>query len=601
MVLFVGLLLAFSFVFFSPPPASAQYACVCNGDGSCTGADCTSITRGFCGVGCAPDSREVENSCGLETCGTTCNYSASCVAPGDCSCSGNGNCSDPQPGVGADCSVGQSGNCGDSPCGSSYRPIEQNCGVTSCGYKCIYDQTCATGFCSGGTCEDVQGNFQCGGGGCNVCSRYLKQTWCNGSLCQSFCSNDETCGVGCGGGGPGGPTNTPAGGGGGGPTNTPAGGPATGIIRTRAVAVDQADTSCTAIKAVPITAGQIDGTVHQFTPSSASQPAAQTQVGANFETFGNVIIGSYTLDSLPPTANWAFARSCWTNVTLGTTGEGLSATLGANEGLQWDVGYTLGTAWVQTAGGDVYASGTLRSYLPAVTPRVFNADGDSGYPGVVTYGTSYDFDSDPLSTGPTLVSSANWAVNQARTTTDYYDYFYRRYGAPTTPSDFPNLLAVTKPASSETPYYVVGDMQTSGNWTVGNGESIVFLINGNLTINGRINITGSGFVAFIVNGNISVSSSVGTTAAATTSVVEGIYITNPTGIFATGASTTVAQAKFVGEGMFIAGNFLLERDLEIASANTAYPAELFAYNPQLLLTMPDTMKEMPVTWQEVSP
>jgi len=53
--------------------------------------------------------------------------------------------------------------------------------------------------------------------------------------------------------------------------------------------------------------------------------------------------------------------------------------------------------------------------------------------------------------------------------------------------------------------------------------------------------------------------------------------------------------------MFIADNFLLQRDLDSYGGNSGSSAELFEYNPQLLLTMPDVMKDQPVTWSEVAP
>jgi hypothetical protein len=202
-------------------------------------------------------------------------------------------------------------------------------------------------------------------------------------------------------------------------------------MTARAVSVDPADTSCTAIRAIAEGSSGVDGTILQFTASSQSQPPPQTQSGGTSVTFSNAAIGSYTLDPLPPSADWMFARACWRNVTTGAIGEGFSVFLPANETIRWDVGYTFGTAWVQTQGGDVYASGTLRSYLPQVSPRVFDLDGTGGFPGVVSYGTVYDFDSEPLSQGNTLVSSTNWQVNTTRPTAHYYDFFYRRYGSPT--------------------------------------------------------------------------------------------------------------------------------------------------------------------------
>ena len=293
---------------------------------------------------------------------------------------------------------------------------------------------------------------------------------------------------------PPGSTSTPV------PTSTPI---SLGTIQARAVQVTQADTSCTAIRAVPTTAGQINNTILQFTRSSASAPPAQMQSGANYVTFANILTGWYTVDSVLPTIDWMYSRACWNNLTTGTTGEGLSQTLGANQTIRWDIGYTLGTAWLQTQGGDVYASGNVRSYIPNVTPRVFSRDGTGGYPGIVTYGTSYDLDSSPLSTGGTLVSSTNWQVNATQTAVDYYDYFYRRFDSPTaTDNDsFPNLLSVAKPASRAKPYYIAGDMTTFGDWTVTTGENIIFIVTGNVTIGGKINITGDGFAAFIVNGN----------------------------------------------------------------------------------------------------
>ena len=53
--------------------------------------------------------------------------------------------------------------------------------------------------------------------------------------------------------------------------------------------------------------------------------------------------------------------------------------------------------------------------------------------------------------------------------------------------------------------------------------------------------------------------------------------------------------------MFIAGSFTLQRDLESVAQNQNVSSELFLYNPQLLLTMPDKMKDLPISWQEVAP
>lgn len=484
-----------------------------------------------------------------------------------------------------------SGTCGNVCNGTLCPPSTVPGTVSTCTPFCNRN----TGYCAF-TCSTFQSTCTGGWGGWGSCSNGWQFRVCNSNpqLGQTQpCGSATTA--------PGNPTNTVA--------LEPTVGPVTyGTIQARVVQVSPSDISCTAIRAVPTTSGQIDGTSVGFSPSSASNPLPQVQAGANYAVFSNILTGLYQVDPVLPTSDWVYVRPCWTDLTTGAIGEDLSSTLVTNHTLQWDIGYTLGAPWAQAQGGDVYASGWLKSYIPAVTPRVFNTMGPGGYPGVVTYGTSFDFDSDPFSTGNTLVSGKNWSVNATQSTVNYYDLFYHRFGAPTATDNatFGNLAAVTQPAGKATPYYITGDMTTSGNWTVGTGENIVFLVDGNLTIGGNINITpnSTGFVGFIVNGNITVASTVGTTPAATAPVVEGVYIASnalASGTFSTGVSTAFTTARFVGKGMFIADNFVLQRDLYSYGGDTATSAELFEYNPQLLLTMPESMKELPVTWQEVAP
>ena len=90
-----------------------------------------------------------------------------------------------------------------------------------------------------------------------------------------------------------------------------------------------------------------------------------------------------------------------------------------------------------------------------------------------------------------MVSSQNWHVSASRVTTDFYNLFYHRFGAPTAADNaiFSDLTHVTQsslPSNRTIPYYITGDMATSGNWSVGNGETLVFLVNGNL--NGNLTI-----------------------------------------------------------------------------------------------------------------
>lgn len=371
-----------------------------------------------------------------------------------------------------------------------------------------------------------------------------------------------------------------------------------GTARARAVIVPSDTTNC----------ADVTGSTSYLAASFGMSPpntVVNTAADGSYATWNVPIAGSGTVGYLTPSVSSQYVPklACWTRDNPAGSGTGTAATYSVDGStITWTIGYTLGAPWFQAEGGDVYASGTLRSYVsPGAAERVFVRDGTGGYPGMVMFDSSYDFDSS-LVQGDGYVSSTNWLAYAPHTTVDYYDYFYRRFGSPTTPYAFADLLAVTQPASSETPYYVVGDMTTSEDWVVGDGESVIFIVDGNVTIGGTITTVGTGFVAFIVNGDITVDTAVGTTYSLEDPVLQGIYITSPTGTFATGPTTMALSARFVGKGMFIAGDFLLQRDLEgYGTGNTTHAAELFIYDPQLLFTMPDPMKELPVTWQEVAP
>ncbi len=267
---------------------------------------------------------------------------------------------------------------------------------------------------------------------------------------------------------------------------------------------------------------------------------------------------------------------------------------------------------------------TVQSLMTSLaSPRLFNVNGGGGYPGIVSYGSTgtapYNFTADPSDPtyGANYVSSTNWLVNEPGIGTntdlfkrDWYQFFLFNFDlspqSGATP-DYTNPVAsVTKPTTPSRQtlpyaYLVSGDMTTSGDWVIGANETIIFLVSGNVTIKGKITITPGGFFALIANGNIIIDPTVGVPSTSSTPVVEGIYITSPTGSFKTGASTNLGTERFVGKGSFIAGSFLLQRDLSSVGHNADTSAELFLYNPQLLLTMPEKMMEVPFLWREEAP
>jgi len=246
------------------------------------------------------------------------------------------------------------------------------------------------------------------------------------------------------------------------------------------VEVDPSDTSCTAIHN---SLTGIDQTEFGFT---VNPPVPQKQSIANPVIFPNITPGWYTLTATPPDPKWVATFPCIYRNGVFTGTIGYTANVNGGETVRWEIGYTDGTSWVQTEGGDVYASAILRSFIPVVLPRVFNDIGAGGSPGVVTYGANYDFDNDVFSIGRLFVSAKNWLVNATRTTVDYYDFFYHRFGAPTATDNalFANIAAVEQSelqAARTTPYYIEEPMTTSGNWSIGNGHSVVFIVDKNIS------------------------------------------------------------------------------------------------------------------------
>lgn len=369
-----------------------------------------------------------------------------------------------------------------------------------------------------------------------------------------------------------------------------------GTVRMRARVVPTGTNTC------PLSGSSYASVNVQLFPDGTSKTTSSdgTYTGATWPSSNP---GTKSFVDTPP-SGYILALACYNTTSQPTDSSGYTASLLTGETLTWELGYTAGVGWFQAQGGDVYAASTLRSYIPSAATggRYFVGNGSTGgMPGVVTFGSTFDFDNTSAN-GSGYVSTKNWLANETHLSTDYYSVMYHRFGSPTTADFSGDTTLNAKLTSKADPYYVDGDLTIdTADWLVGNNETVTVLVNGDLNINRRINITGTGFVAFIVNGTITIGSAVGTTATSATPVIEGIYITSPAGAFRTSASTTAAARRFVGKGTFIAGTFTLERDLDADGRNIDYPAELFIYNPELMIRMPDKMKDLPVSWQEVAP
>lgn len=372
--------------------------------------------------------------------------------------------------------------------------------------------------------------------------------------------------------------------------------PAPGVIRARGVTTATISQTCDEIKAATT---YRNGSQFDMRLGAVSK-GVKTQSGSNYVSWS---LPANTYRLVPLSTGASSVRVCLTDATGSYFGQ-YTAALAGGATDTFDVSYGPPPPWFQGQGGDVYAENTITSLTSAnASPRQFVLSGAGGYPGIVTHGgaaTDYDFAMEDANNGSAYVSGKNWLVNDKAGSRDFYNYFYSKFGNPTT-ADSLTIGALTKPAYDATKsfYYIQGDTTTSGDWNVADGEKYVFLIDGALTVSGKINITGNGFIAFIVKGDITVSPSVGVAAGSSAPVVEGVYITS--GTLHTGTSTVAGAERFVGKGIFVGSDVRLERDLTAVNPSGASSSELFIYNPGLLVLMPDIMKTVPVSWQEVAP
>ncbi len=370
-------------------------------------------------------------------------------------------------------------------------------------------------------------------------------------------------------------------------------------IQVRGVSLSSTPQTCS-----EITSGTSyrSGSVFDVTKNGTSI-GQQTQSGSSYLTWTNTA-ATYVASSVEaPTSIVQYCRTQNGTSVFGSS----SVTAASGSTTTFDVSFSPYGPWFQAkGGGDVYAGGRLVSSIPAsaTTRRFILDDGPVGalFPSMAIYGSTgvipYDFDQASTNQGETIVSSKNWLVQHQNSTLDLYSMFYAKFGSPTT-ADYTNPPSpITKPASRATPYYVSGDVTTTGDWSVGNGEQLILLVDGSITIGGEMHTSGTGVIVVIAKNDISFAPAVGVAVASSTPSVEGVYIAGVT--LHTGTSVAGSE-RFVGSGMFFGNTISLERNLLAAGGNQLMPAETFMYDPSFLVNLPEDMKDTPVSWQEVAP
>ncbi len=379
--------------------------------------------------------------------------------------------------------------------------------------------------------------------------------------------------------------------------------PKTLSIQIRAKSVP-ATSSCTGIRN---SANGLNLTTFSFTQSATDPlPSSRQQSNNAYALFDSLLPGMNTIHVEPASGIYEPLKWCMKintdPVTTSDVFDISTGSLNSGDSVVIDVGFKTNRSWVQTDGGDVYAD-NITSYLPGSTK--FNRTGAAGFPGIISFQSGYDFKAAAGNKGEGNVSSTGWLVQESLPVINYYQLLYTRFGSPIT-DNYTALYAGGKPTINGT-YFVNGDLTTTAQWNLVSGDSYVVIVNGNLNFNYRVTAPVGSFIAFIVKGNINIASSVGvqcdaTVCSDTTERIQGVYITSPTGIFKTNIGNA-AKERLLLRGTFVAGSFQLERDLNVTSGthNSDTPAETFIYEPDYLFQLPNEMKELPVTWQEVAP
>lgn len=342
-----------------------------------------------------------------------------------------------------------------------------------------------------------------------------------------------------------------------------------------------------------------------FSFAPALAPVSQTQSGSSPVVWNNVPPTTYTLSQSAP-ADYSLQYACWTKTGGAPFTSGLSASAQSGETVTWQLGYVLGRAWAKVVGGDAVICTNVSSPIPASlgANRYFMTSATVGSPGIVYYGTDYDFDANVAQKGENYVSTTNWLANESGTaacTTNWYQFLLNKYGLATTAADMGGGIYNRNTFSSRAqPYKVSGNLTTQGTWNFNSdGENVVIFVEGNLTIGGEIRVPSRSFVSFVVQGNITVDPAVGGNVATNTPNIEGVYVTS--GSFNTGVTNNNGSAKLIVNGIVIANSFVLQRDLDAQNANTTTPSEEFRYNPMYLLTLPNEFMDMKIKWEEVAP
>jgi hypothetical protein len=458
--------------------------------------------------------------------------------------------------------------------------------ATDCGCGSA-SATCHNGTCR---CTNPYPPDECGdefevGGGC-------KMSWCGSEWYHLNCDLPTSP--------PGHDSPTP-----GGPTPTP---PPIGYLSLISKVLPS-NATCDDLAA---STNYLTGTQMTVISSTKTQDATATT------SDWTLIQSSFPVTVVPP-VNYFPTLVCWTYDTLvpPTTflpQHDFTARIVGGQFLKGYFGFSIGgNGWTQTVGGDTYAATSVSSKIPVTAPQAyFSANGPGGYPGLLTYGSSFDVSLNAMTngaeSGSNTLSTTRWNASATNPTQSLYDHFTLLLGGMVgsgDPWDADGELSASDFSGCVSSDYCFfsGNPTINNALTIGANEKRILVINGALTIKNTITITPGGFFAIIAKDGITIDSSVGAGAPASYSTsitpqIQGMYITG--GNFSIPASIAPPDKQLVLKGMFVADNFSITRSLSDAN-NLLYPATMFIHDPSLLFSTPFILQEVPFRWQEVAP
>jgi hypothetical protein len=349
--------------------------------------------------------------------------------------------------------------------------------------------------------------------------------------------------------------------------------------------------------------GYLAGTVFML---NANPYWRETQAGSTWSSWINMSLSTFAIDAYHPTGNYTPFLSCYNSTIDPTYQAGYSIQLHLNETISFVVGFSPTLPWFQVQGGGNTYGDQITNLMPVTLNPTYRYDTTAAptSPGIVSVKTGADFSDNIAYHGTNNLSSTNWNTYQAMKQMDWYLLFKTRLlqgtvvpyegtgGKPDRVADAAYTVYTTKD-------YMGGNLLINQPWVIADGEKLIIIVEGSLDIYAKINITGNGFVGFVVKDNIIIDGTVGTTWNGTIPLVEGMYIAGKS--IKTGHSTDPLTERFVGKGVFVANDIILQRDLSTTAHNINTSADLFLYNPAFLVTAPDILKDLSYEWQEVAP